>query len=89
MNVRLVWASQFFCQFCLIVCHKPSKEHIIPDALSRLANTNINRPSSDFNYEKLDALFTYNAILIKINPKLLQKIVKGYKADSWWSKLLR
>lgn len=89
MNVHLVRTSQFLCQFCLVVRHKPGKEHIVPDALSRLASANINRPSSDPNYEELDALFTYNATLIKINPQLLQRIVKGYEADSWWSKLLR
>lgn len=89
MNVRLVRASQFFCQFRLVVRHKPGKEHIVPDALSRLASANINSPSSDPDYKELDALFTYNTTLIKINPELLQKIVKGYEADSWWSKLLR
>ena len=89
MNVRLVWASQFLCQFCLVVCHKPGKENIVPDALNKLASANINRLLSDLNYEELDAFFTYNTTLIKINPELLQKIVKGCKADSWWSKLLR
>lgn len=82
MNVQLVQASQFFCQFCLMVCHKLGKEHIILDALSRLASTNINYLSSNPNYEELDVLFTYNTTLIKVNLKLFQRIVKGYKADS-------
>lgn len=87
--MRLVRALQFLRQFRLVVRHKPGKEHIVPDALSRLASANINPPSSDPDYEELDALFTYNTTLIRINLELLQKIVKGYEADSWWSKLLR
>ena len=47
MNVRLVCASQFLCQFRWIVRHKPGKEHIVPDALSRLASTNSNLPDHD------------------------------------------
>lgn len=81
--MQLVQASQFLCQFRLVVCHKPGKEHIIPDALNRLAIANINRPSSDPNYEELDALFTYNKTLIKVNLEPLQRIVKGYKTNSW------
>lgn len=81
--MQLVRASQFLCQFRLVVCHKPGKEHIIPDTLSRVASANINHPSSDLNYEELNVLFTYNTIFIKINPEFLQRIVKGYKANSW------
>ena len=40
MNVRLIRASQFLRQFRLDVCHKPGKDHIVPDALSRLASLN-------------------------------------------------
>lgn len=40
MNVRLVRASQFIRKFRLVVRHKPRKEHIILDALSKLASTN-------------------------------------------------
>lgn len=40
MNLSLVRASQFLCQFNLDVRYKPGKENIAPDALSRLASTN-------------------------------------------------
>lgn len=89
MNVRLVRASQFLRQFRLVVCHKPGKEHIVPDALSRLASANTNLPSEDPNYSELDALFTYNTTLIDIHPDLVKRIVKGYKADNWWAKIWR
>lgn len=65
-----VQAFEFLYQFHLVVCYKLDKQHIVPNALSKLANANINCPSNDPNYEDLDVLFMYNTILIKINPKL-------------------
>ena len=56
MNVRLICASQFLRQFWLDVCHKPRKDHIVPDALSRLAS--LNDRGRQPNYSELDALFT-------------------------------
>lgn len=81
MNIRLVRASQFLQQFRLVVQHKPGKEHILPDALSRLASVNTNLPSQDLVYSELDAFFVYNATLVTINKDLAQHIVKGYKSD--------
>lgn len=53
-----------------MICYKPDNKHIIPDTFSRHASTNINSLSSDPNYEELDALFTYNTTLIKVNLEL-------------------
>ena len=53
-NVRLIRASQFLRQFQLDVRYKPGKEHIIPDALLRLASTNTG--SLDKEHGELDAL---------------------------------
>ena len=80
MNVRLVRASQFLQQFRLVVRHKPGKEHIIPDMLSRLASAN--RAGHDKVYSKLDALFTYHATLVEISPDLIQHILDGYLANN-------
>ena len=80
MNVRLVRASQFLRQFRLDVRHKPSKEHIIPDALSRLASTNHDAASSkDDDYSELDVLFT--TTLVEMSPKFKERLVKGYQDD--------
>lgn len=65
-----------------MVCHKPGKEHIVPNALSRLASANTNLSLEDLNYLELDALFTYNTTLIDIHPDLVKEIVKGYKTDN-------
>ena len=86
-NLRLVKASQFLQQFNLDVRHKPGKEHIIPDALNRLANTNVGY--SDPSHSELDALFTYNATLIEIYPNLILRILAGYEDDEYWARLHR
>lgn len=87
MNVRLVRASQFLRQFRLVVRHKPGKEHIIPDALSRLASAN--NPGHNASYSKLDALFVYHTTLVEINPDLVTRILEGYAADHWWARVQR
>lgn len=73
MNVRLVKTSQFLQQFCLVVRNKPRKEHITSDALSRLASAN--RARYDNHYSKLNALFTYQVILVEISPDLVKRIL--------------
>ncbi len=85
LNLRLVRASQFLQQFKLDVRHKPGKEHIIPDALSRLASTNTCHP--DPQHLELDAYFTYNATLVEIHPVLVSRILAGYGVDPWWARL--
>ena len=85
LNLRLIWASQFLQQFKLNVRHKPGKEHIIPDALNRLASTN--SPPTDARHSELDALFVYNIKLIKIHPTLMSQILAGYDANPWWARL--
>lgn len=85
MNVQLVRASHFFCQFSkLEIRHKPGKEHIIPDAFSRLASANTNLLFLD-----LDALLTYTPTFIDIYLDLIKRIIDGYEANEWWSRLLR
>lgn len=81
MNVCLVRASQFFPQFCLMVYYKPRKEHIIPDALSRLASTNY--VGQDNLYFELDAFFIYHASLVNISPNLVRHIIDGYLVNNW------
>lgn len=87
MNVRLVRASQFLRQFNLEVRHKPGKEHIIPDALSRLASANHGQESEIPQYSELDVLFTCS--LVEMSDDFRHRLVKGYKSDPWYSRLLR
>ncbi len=87
INLCLVRTSQFLQQFRLDVRHKPGKEHIIPDALSRLASMNVG--CSDPAHLELDASFTYNATLIEIHPNLISRILAGYEDDEYWARLRR
>ncbi len=81
MKVRLVRASQFLRQFHLIVRHKLGKEHIIPDALSRLACAN--NSGHDPEYSELDVLFVYYTTLMQINLDLVKRILDGYTSNEW------
>lgn len=81
INVCLIKAFQFLQQFRLVVCHKLGKEYIILDALSRLAS--INCDGHDNLYSKLDALFTYHVILVKISLNLIKRILNDYLANDW------
>ena len=87
INVRLVRASQFLRQFNLEVRHKPKKEYIISDALSRLASVNHGQESEIPQYSELDVLFTCS--LVEMSDDFRHRLVKGYKSDPWYSRLLR
>ena len=84
MNVRLVRASQFLRQFRLEVTHKPGKEHILPDALSRLASCSPSMLPDD--HSELDALFA--ATLVNMNDEFYDKLVMGYQQDPFWKRVL-
>lgn len=85
INIHLVRASQFLHQFHLVVRHKPGKEHIISNALSRLASAN--DTFQDDEYSELDFLFAYHTTLVEINPDLVKRILERYAADSWWTRV--
>lgn len=85
LNLRLVQASQFLQQFKLEVRHKPGKEHIIPNALNRLASAAPSPTNSQCS--ELDALYVYNITLIYIQPHLVSRILAGYDSNPWWVRL--
>ena len=87
-NNRYVRSSQFLQQFRLDVRHKPGKEHILPDALSRLASLN-NNNTDDHRYE-LDGLCTnalFSATMVEISQPFLKKVLDGYQEDEFWKKV--
>ena len=85
LNLRLVRASDYIQRFNLDIRHKPGKQHIVPDALSRLASANINTPPRNSDEGELDALFT--ASLVEMDPQFKQRILDGYKSDLNWQKI--
>ena len=86
LNLRLVRAFQYIQRFELDVRHKPEKRNVIPDALSRLAS--INNQSEPSGHVELDMLYVYTATLVEINNDFKRRIIKGYRSDPSWIKIL-
>lgn len=84
LNLRLVRASDYVQRFQLVIKHKPGKQHIIPDALSRLEAEG-NGQLENQGEGKLDVLFT--TTLIEMNKEFREKLIQGYKDDRFWSKI--
>ena len=90
MNTRLVRASQFLRQFRLDVRHKPGKEHIVPDALSRLALAKSSTILDD--HSKLDALhldYNYTSTQVQMSDSFCARLAKGYANDDRWAKVIK
>ena len=71
-NLRLIWASEYLQRFNIKIRHKPSKQYIVPDVLSRLVSTNSDVKLVSMESE-LDALFTVS--LVQMEPTFKQKIL--------------
>ena len=85
MNIRLIKTSQSLSQFNLNIRYKFDKNHIMFDALSRLANLNTETCSSE--HSELNILFTYNATLVELFDQFYDKILKSYFENSVWKKI--
>ena len=79
-------ASNYIQRFNLNIRHKPEKQHVIPNTLSRLASANTNRPlGRAADEEELNALFT--ASLVEMNPDFKSRIIADYKSDLNWQRI--
>lgn len=85
LNLRLIRASDYIQRFNIILKHKPGKQHIVSDALSRLPTDNKEEKLGQEG--ELDVLFT--AALVKMDPDFLRKIREGYASDPIWRKISR
>ena len=105
MNVRLVRASQFLRQFRLEVRHKPGKEHVVPDALSRLASANTTSSLSE-DHSELDVLYAcatqaidihdvqhggyeFSSTQVQMSEIFRNRLAEGYRNDPRWSKIIK
>ncbi len=82
LNLRLVRASDYIQRFNLEFRHKPGKQHIVPDALSRLASDNTEENTED---GILDVLFTTS--LVEMEEGFRKRILDGYKSDLNWKRI--
>jgi len=84
LNLRLVRASDYIQRFDLELRHKPGKQHIVPDALSRLASTN-SATGRLADEGELDALFT--TALVEMDEAFRKRLTDGYRSDLNWRKI--
>ena len=90
MNTRLIRASQFLKQFNLDISYKPGKEHIVPDALSRLAS--LNKHELPDHHSELDSLtgeVLFTAALVQMDESFHNKVLDGYSKDDFWARTLK
>lgn len=78
LNLMLILASKYLQRFDIKICHKLSKQYIVPNLLSWLASTNLDIKPVSIKSE-LNTLFTIS--LIQIEPAFRQKILDRYKSD--------
>ena len=84
MNLRLVRASDYLQRFELVIRHKPGKQHVVPDALSRLENTYTDPMAPEEG--ELDALvaslaYCYATSLVEMSEEFRQRLIDGYATD--------
>ena len=88
LNLRLIRASQYLSQFRLDVRHRPGKQHVVPDALSRLLTvTNYEGGEPTSPDGTLDEVFSFNAFLAEMSSEFKNQLIQGYKDDKKWSKI--
>ena len=79
-NIRLVRVSQYLSQFSLDIRHKPGKDNIVSDALSRLSSTDMCLSGSN-DYSELDALYVYNTTFVEISENFRNRLIQEYFND--------
>ena len=85
-NLRLMRASNYIQRFNLNIRHKLEKQHIVSDALSRLATDNAESVlRKSFAEDELNALFIMS--LIEMNIDFKQRILNNYKIDLNWQRV--
>ena len=84
LNLRLIRVFDYIQRFNLKFRHKLEKQHIVLNALSRLASDNVNSLLSDEGV--LDALFIIS--LVEMNEDFRKRILDEYKIDLNWKRIV-
>ena len=85
LNLRLIRASEYIQRFRSIEFrHKPGKQHIIPDALSRLSQTGSQARSQEEG--QLD--LCYHITLVEMSESFKSRLVAEYAKDPQWNRIL-
>ena len=93
LNLRLVRASDYIQRFHnLHFRHKPGKQHIVPDALSRLNSSSSTCPDTSGHEGELNALYGFaytTTVLVELHPDLKKQLLDGYTKDPSWQKVIK
>lgn len=89
LNLRLVRASTYLPQFRLDVRHKPGKQHIVPDALSRLQSSagTIARTSDPSQSEGILDM-AYHVTLVEMSEDFKTRLKDAYRKNKRWARML-
>lgn len=87
-NIKLARAAEYIQRFDIQIYHRPGRQHIVADALSRLPSRATNSPPND------DLLFTlfshtypaaaYTTTLVAMSPEFRDALISGYRTDPRW-----
>lgn len=83
-NLFLVRASNFLQGFDLEVFHKPGKEHVVPDALSRLASLSPPAKSPELDFDHLPAYLPFSVSMAEMSQEFLSELINGYTSDKFY-----
>ena len=86
LNPRLTRASQYLSQFRLDIRYKPGKQHVVPDALSRLPTV---QPIPQVQPSHFGEHHAYAGSLVEMKPEVKARIMEGYKKDRGWEAVLK
>ena len=94
LNLRIVRASEYIQRFRhLIFRHKPGKQHVVPDVLSRLNSSSKSSSIEGFGEQEgeLDALYGFyymTTTLVEIHDNLKKQLLDSYAKDPSWQKVI-
>ena len=88
LNLKLVRDSAYLSQFRLKVVYRPSRLHIVPDALSRLPAGSIGRPHRQTEPQMPPIgsyhvdVAAFHTLLVELSPDFKERLQASYQADS-------
>ncbi len=79
LNLRLVRADMYLSQFDLNIRHKSDRDHVIPNALSRLPSFEDFKENS--NDDILKDIKTYVETMMKMSSTFKNRLMRAYETD--------
>ena len=87
LNLRLIRASTYLSEFQLLIRHKAGRDHVIPDALSRLPAV-LDKPA--IKQDTAVETQVYNGTIVELSSTFRARLLEAYKKQEWvaiWSQL--